>query len=467
MSTYRADQEAADRALTRLVSADLPLPTAPHAVERLLQLRHVSLALLVERLDHISLAGGQARTLSPGAATIASDPANALGFVLRGMAPETPANFSVVELTQASGAPGDSIIEEYREVARSLILANHTLTHSAEQSWLNNAADAWPIVMDLATNTEAMLILDDRLSQVGILETPTDDDGLRRQAEGRLITSQAARTARWHSTSDAVDLATAATSAHASAGPVHIIKDAADLAPAQRRLASYLRPLVARDTFHGQDVAIDSSTLGLIVTNQKFLCDRLATRARASLSTSTTAHAFADRADLLDDVLTQLRAYPLVDVGNQGRNQRALWQQTEITRWLRRNPMPDLEDRQLIGLAEATDQALTMLGKATHLELTRPSGTLRSAREDGPSKTRPFERKNPLVRSLRALTDCPPPLRSPGAAWAAPRHSEALRRTLDATPPETGRRPTPYPRPAPTRTRPAPPPSRSDPDYER
>lgn len=447
MSTYRADQEVADRALTRLISADLPLPTAANDVDRLLQLRHVSLALLVERLDHISLAGGNARRLSPGAAAIASDPVNALGYVLRGMAPTTPANFSIVELTQRSGEPTDHIIEEYREVARSLILANHTLTHAVEQPWLNNPADAWPIVTDLASNTEAMLILDERLEQVGILPQATDDDSLRRRAEGRLITSQAARTARWYSTTDTVDLAVAAEPQHVPSGPVRIISRPADLAPAQRRLASYLRPLNGHNVFHGQDVAIDSATLGLIVTNQKFLCDRLAATARNSLSSATTAHAFADRSELLSDVLVQLRNYPLVDLGDKGRNQRALWQQTEITRWLRKHPTPALEDRELLGLAEATDQALTMLGTAAYRELTRPTGTLRSSREDDPSMMLPISHKNPLVRSLRALTDAPPPFRAPGAAWAGPRHSESLRRTLDATPPETRRRPSPYARP--------------------
>lgn len=444
MNTYRAYQEDADRALTRLVSSTFPLPSAAVDVTRLLQLRHVCLGTLTERLDHISVRRHRARHRFE-LVHLVSAPTEALGSTIRTMTSDVSPDFSVAEVTDRSGYADMSIIEEYREAARSLLLGNHNLIHAEEQPWLRNPDEAWPIVADLATTTEAFLILDERLVQGGVLQVPSDRTRPQHETQ-RLVASNAARVARWYSTTDAVDLATAAAPSETTTeiGPVRIVNQAADLSTAQRRLGSYLRPLNGASVFRGQDVTLDSGTFGMVVTNQKFLCERLAVTAVNSHDPASV-QVFTERADLLGDVLVKLARTPLVNADNRGRNERALWQQTELTRWLRKNPVPVLEGRQVRDLAEATAETLTNLGKCARLELTRPGGMLRSTRrDDNETNFHPLGHKHSLVQSLRALIEAAPPLRSSNAGWAGARHSEALRRMLDATPPETGTRPRPY-----------------------
>jgi hypothetical protein len=300
---------------------------------------------------------------------------------------------------------------------------------------------------DVAVVTEAFLVLDSRLDEVGLLNDHHRSQAAHDLQEQRLIASQCARVATWHATNASPDLAAPESSAEQVVlGPVQTITKPTELAMAQRRLATFLKPMHRNDSFYDGRPEIDANTARMVIASQAFLT-RLFERLTAQAPGADSIRAeFASRREILEHIQASM-AY-LIDAERRGRSHRAAWQQGELTtavrRMLRDRTDMRMSPTQLLDLASATHAATHNAGKALRRELLRDTSNLRLAdptKAIGPTRV---YRKHPLERCLSDLVNVQAPSESV-ARYVSPLQRAALRATLEMTP--TSRRPpSPYPR---------------------
>ena len=303
------------------------------------------------------------------------------------------------------------------------------------------------VMRDIAVVTEAFLVLDSRLDEVGLLNDHHRSQAAHDLQEQRLIASQCARVATWHATNASPDLAAPESSAEQVAlGPVQTITKPTELAMAQRRLATFLKPMHRNDSFYDGRPEIDANTARMVIASQAFLT-RLFERLAAQIPGTDSIRAeFASRREILEHVQASM-SY-LIDAEHRGRSHRAAWQQGELTTAVRRMLRDRTEMRvsptQLLDLASATHEATHNAGRALRRELLRDTSNLRLAdptKAIGPTRV---YRKHPLERCLTDLVNVQAPS-EPVARYVSPLERAALRATLEMTP--TSRRPpSPYPR---------------------
>jgi len=451
VETYGEHAENAARALNQLVRTDM-IPTDPTAVDQLLHCREAVVDAVRQRLYDIGL-----NTWHPGPELLPTRASldlvgvdDKLAGLLDNIAfalPSLPVEERLAPTDVLGTISPDPVVETWREAALELLAATHALDMAKDKPWLRDPGAGWYLLGDLAVAIEAVLVLDSRLDEVGLLtghDRPEVTLGLE---EKRLIASQTARAATWFATSDAVDLATPRTLAIASnvLHPVELVAAPEDFAPAQERLATFLRPLAAYDPAYAGEPEISADSARQITASQLYLCHAFTAMATGSPKTTGFAAFFEQRAEVLADLQPQLRY--LVDVSPQEPNMRRFWQQGELTTALAR--MQDqhvalrLQPHQMLALANATHQVTHNLGRALRRELLRGTSNLRDAdphRATGPARV---ARRSRLGTTVTDLINMPAPT-SPVARFSSPLQRQALRRTLDLAP-TAARTPSPYP----------------------
>jgi hypothetical protein len=302
---------------------------------------------------------------------------------------------------------------------------------------------------DVAVALEAVLVLDSRLEEVGLLAEHQRPDDAMRLDEKRMVLSQTARVATWHATSASPE---AATPRMRQAAPstvvelVSLVSTPDDLADAQQRLARFLRPLHASDAFYAAEPEITADSARQVTASQLYLCRAFAKAARQSAKTSMFAALFEERAEVLESLQPQISH--LLDVSEErDPNMRRFWQQSELTTAVAR--MEDqgvpirLQPTQMVELAKATHEVTHNLGKALRRELLRTNSNLRDGNPrhaDGPVRV---GRRSRLEATLTDLINMPAP-KLPVAQFNNPPQRAALRRTLDMTP-TASQPPSPFP----------------------
>ena len=264
------------------------------------------------------------------------------------------------------------------------------------------------------------------------------------------MTSQCARVASWYATSDVADQAVPRPSTHHPAlyGPVFLVADPTDLAPAQRRLARFLRPLHAADSAFTGEPEISAEAARHIVASQLFLCACFADIASKSPGGRTIKPAFLARIDLLKDIQPRLRY--LVDVEPHTSSKPRMWQQGELTSAMTRMQRDardlSLTRPELHELANATHEVTQNLGRVLRRELLRDTSNLRIADPTHQVGDTRVHRGTGLEARLTDLVNQPAPSHrcrgtsSPASGWPCERRW--------TTPPPQRRSPVRFPRPA-------------------
>lgn len=484
--TYGHHQEAAAAGLHQLVITDR-LPVDAGDVDQLLQCRDIVVSTLRQRLDqltgfparHDPPVPGDPGVVSPRPLPVAVkpatlhqvafEPATHLDTVTANL-PRLPAERRLSPLEVLNTPSADPTVELWRQTASDLVAAGHALDVATDKPWITDPGAGWYLLGDTAAATEAVLVLDYRLHEVGLLNDhhspvrPTSSGAAASaelEVEGhRILAASCSRMSAWYATTDSPDLAVPALpGSPVVRGPVRVVSQPGDLAAGQRQLATYLRPMAPNDSFAAAQLGMDVATATIVTGAQRNLCARLAVHCARSPRTVELAQEFALRRDLLDDIDQYLPQ--LVDVRKAGHNKPVLWQQGEVSAALRRfqSTTLSLAPAQLLDLAGATHDVVHQLAAATRYECTRDASNLRQVdltRKVGETR---LHHKTPIVLALRAAIDTPPPSQ-PIARWTSPTQRTGLRATLDATPTRPAgpgvKPPTPYPRrrpPSPDRGR--------------
>lgn len=454
-ATYGWHAENAARALNALVSAD-ELPADPAAVDQLLHCREAVVDALRQRLydlgqddwyppvDHLP-----STTPKPVLAGLDEKLASLVDNIAFAL-PSLPwdERRSPSEILGAESS--DPTVESWRAAAIELLAASHALSAAAEQPWRIDPGAGWWVMRDVAVALEAVLVLDSRLEEVGLLNDHQRPDYAMGLDEKRMVLSQTARVATWQATSASPEDATPRLRQAEPAGvlqPVAMVSGPEDLAAAQRRLARFLKPMMANDVFFDDEPEITADAARQVTASQLYLCRVFAQAAEHSPQTRSLAAFFAERAEVLEEL--QPRINHLADVAD-GRdpNKRSSWQQSELTTAVSR--MEDqgvairLQPAQMVELAKATHEVTHNLGKALRRELLRGNSHLVDAdpnRRGGPARV---TRRSPLETTVTDLVSLPAPS-EPVARFSNPLQRAALQQTLNMTPTTSARPPTPFP----------------------
>ena len=451
-TTYGEHAEHAARALNALIIDDL-IPTEAEAVDQLLHCREAVVDALRQRLYDIGqdswypppdqLPARTPKPTLPGIDQRLATLVDNIAFAL----PSLPFDERRSPVETLAAASSDPTVETWRETALELLAGSHALSAASDQPWRQEPGAGWWVMRDVAVALEAVLVLDARLSEVGLLADHDRPHFAMGLSEKRLILSQTARVATWHATSEVPDQATPRGPRSASnvVQPVSLVSDPEDLAAAQERLGRFLRPLVAFDsTFLGEpEISADSARQ--VTASQLYLCRAFAQAAAGSAKTPMLVAFFEERAEVLQALQPQLSH--LVDVTAREPNMRRFWQQSELTTAVAR--MEDqgvpirLQPAQMLELAKATHEVTHNLGKGLRRELLRATSNLRDAHPrhlEGPVRV---GRRSRLETTLTDLVNlCAPS--APVARFNNPLQRAALKQTLDLTP-TASRTPTPFP----------------------
>ncbi|UUW92471.1 hypothetical protein [Pimelobacter simplex] len=451
VETYGEHAENAAWALNRLLCDD-SIPAETAAVDQLLPCRQAVVDALRQRLYGVGLnTAYPARNLpapAPGLNLEGID--NKLATLLHNIAssmPTLPNDERLSPLEVLGTASTDPVVETWREAATELLAATHALDSADDKSWVRDHGAGWYVLRDAAVAIEAVLVLDDRLAEVGLFnghQQPAYPMGLE---EKRLITSQAARVATWYATSDAPDLATPRTPRAAAnvMHPVSLVSVPEDLAAAQQRLAAFLRPLNANNAFYIGEPEISADSARQVIASQLHLCRVFANMAARSAKTVVFVPFFNERTEVLEALQPQVTH--LIDVTAREPNMRRFWQQGELTaainRMQERGVELTLQPHQMLTLANATHEVTYNLGRSLRRELLRSNtnilnGSPRHA--GGPVRV---GRSSRLEATLTDLVNMPAP-KSPTTQFSNPLQRAALRQTLDMTP-TAPRPPSPFP----------------------
>lgn len=454
VSTYAEHAEHAAQALNALIRDDV-IPDE-HAVDQLLHCREAVVDALRQRLydvgqdswypppDHLP-----ARTPEPMLAGLDEKLASLVDNIA----------FALPTLTLDERRPHadyltptseDPTVESWRTAAIELLSASHALSAAEEQPWRTDPGAGWWVMRDVAVALEAVLVLDSRLDEVGLLAEHQRPEFAMGLDEKRMVLSQTARVATWHATSASPEEATprlrrAATSTVVE--PVSLVSTPDDLAAAQQRLARFLRPMHASDAFYADEPEVTADSARQVTASQLYLCRVFAEAAGQSAKTSMFAAFFTERAEVLESLQPQISH--LSDVkADQEPNMRRFWQQSELTTAVAR--MEDhgvpimLQPTQMVELAKATHEATHNLGKALRRELLRGNSNLIDAHPrhgEGPVRV---GRRSRLETTLTDLVNMPA-FSEPVARFSNPLQRAALQQTLNLTPTSSPRTPTPFP----------------------
>lgn len=449
-ATYGDCAESAAEALSGLLVLDY-IPADDALTERLLDCRQAVVDALRQRLRGLGLNGDLLSTKArlPERLLCLNGLDHRMALMVEAIAAELPTLSSDDRRRPIDvlGQPvADRAVECWRRAAVELLAGSHALDSTDHQPWLTEPGAAWYLMRDLAAALEAVLILDDRLTEVGLM---TKHDTLVPSMEldsKRMILGHLGRVATWSATSDSPDHAFPRLhSERVEGGPVVLVTAPPHLAAAQRRLADLLRPVHAADAFYTGDPEITADTARMLVANQLFLTGLFAQLAeRAPAAINLRPH-FEARREILAEITPRLRH--LID--HQPAEDRAYrWsQQTEITtaiRRLRRNHAEfALTPGQLVDLANATHEVTRNLAITLRRELQRENTNLRI---DDPTQTigpTRVVRGTRLSVSLTDLAHQPPPT-PPAVRLGRPEKRAALRQTLEVTATRT-LAPGPYP----------------------
>lgn len=451
VETYGEHAENGAWALNRLLSED-SIPAETAAVDQLLHCRQAVVDALRQRLYNLGLNSSYPANDLPAPAPRLNLEGidNKLATLMDNIAfsvPNLPIDERPSPLEVLGTASTDPVVETWREAAIELLAATHALDSAEDKPWLRDHGAGWFVLRDIAVALEAVLVLDDRLAEVGLLNGHHQPEYPLGLEEKRLIASQAARVATWYATSDAPDLATPRTPGAGSkvVHPVSLVSVPEDLAAAQERLATYLRPMVAFDSAFSGEPEISADSARQVIASQLHLCRVFADMATRSPKTVMFAPFFNERAGVLEAL--QPKVTHLIDVTAHEPDMRRFWQQGELTaaisRMQERGVELTLQPHQMLALANATHEVTYHLGRSLRRELLRSSSNLRDGsprHAGGPVRV---GRGSRLEATLTDLVNMPAP-RSPVAQFSNPLQRAALRQTLDMTP-TAPRPPSPFP----------------------
>jgi hypothetical protein len=209
VETYGDHAESAARALNRLLQDDA-IPVDPAAVDQLLHCREAVIDALRQRLYAFGL---------DAPVRVEQLPAPPSGVNLEGIdfklatlldniafsTPGLPVEERMVPSDVLGRASTDPVTETWRNAAIDMLAASHVLDRAGDKPWLHDPGAGWHLMRDAAVAIEAVLVLDARLAEVGLLSQHDIPDYPMGLEEKRLVASQAARVATWYATTDAPD----------------------------------------------------------------------------------------------------------------------------------------------------------------------------------------------------------------------------------------------------------------------
>ncbi len=454
VTTYGEHAEMAAHALNALIRNDV-IPVDERAVDQLLHCRETVVDALRQRLYDVGQDSWYpppnhlpARTPKPVVAGLDEKLASLVDNIAFAL-PTLPFDERRPHADYLAPASQDLTVEAWREAAIELLSGSHALSAAEEQPWRNDPGAGWWVMRDVAVALEAVLVLDSRLEEVGLLADHQRPDYAMGLDEKRMVLSQTARVATWHATSAIPEEATPRLQPvppSTVVEAVSMVSAPADLAAAQRRLARFLRPMMASDAFYAEEPEISADSARQVTASQLYLCRAFAKAAGQSGKTSMFAAFFTERAEVLESLQPQISH--LADVrGDQEPNMRRFWQQSELTTAVVRMEdarMPlRLQPTQMVDLAKATHEVTNNLGKALRRELLRGNSNLIDAhpRHDSPVRVK---RRSRLEATLTDLVNLPAP-DQPVARFSNPLQRAALQQTLNLTPTPSVRLPTPFP----------------------
>ena len=152
--------------------------------------------------------------------------------------------------------------------------ASHALSAAEDQPWRTDAGACWWVMRDVAVALEAVLVLDSRLDEVGLLNDHQRPEYAMGLDEKRMVLSQTARVATWHATSASPEDATPRLRQVAPSTvvePVSMVSTPNDLASAQQRLARFLRPMMASDVFYADEPEITADSARQVTASQLYV----------------------------------------------------------------------------------------------------------------------------------------------------------------------------------------------------
>ena len=451
VTTYGDHAENAASALNALIQVD-DIPVDAEAVDQLLHCREAIGNALRQRLYDV----GQQSSFPPDDHLPAKRPKLKLGDLDQHLAtlvdniafalPCLPLDENRPHAEALSPVSSDKAVELWRSAAIEMLSASHALSAAAEQPWTTEPGAGWWVMRDIATSLEALVVLDARLDEVGLLNSHHRPSFFMGIDEKRMVLSQAARVATWHATTASPDEATPRPIRTASATlvrPVALVSEPGDIARAQGRLARFIKPMHAHDAFYDGSPEITADAARQITASQLFLCDAFARAADRNTGTSSFSEFFGNRAEVL--AALQPRIAHLVDVRDHPEpNMRRFWQQAElttaVTRMLDQDGDLRLGPTQMLELARTTHAATHNLGKALRRELLRTNTNLvddNPRYEDGPRRV---VRRSPLEVAVTDLVSMPAPSH-PAAAVSHPLQRLALQQRLTLTPTSASSRP--------------------------
>ena len=319
----------------------------------------------------------------------------------------------------------------WQTAASATMLATEALAGDQRlKPLLSQGQTLWRLTTDAANTIEALAVLNQDLVSAGALPGRPDLDHLDAL---RQETSYIARMGEWYGLDASADLATRGAGTTQAAWQVHLVRSAADLEPAQRRLGDFLAPK-ARS---GQQPRLTRSEALALTTTQLRVATLLAETSSAALGerdvTTRRLVQLREHLDGLRGHLPRLRdtapATPRLNVMGQ-----LTELSTGITRVHGRRELGALSPAQLDTLAQTCRWACGRYAKTLIYETTRTGGKLRfqAVIPDENPCTRPT---HPERESLERLTHGAPIVPGPTSLLPDPTSARAqLRHALDHTP---------------------------------
>jgi len=200
VGTYGEHVENAARALNALIRDDV-IPADEAGVDQLLHCREAVVDALRQRLydvgqgdwypplDHLP-----ARTPKPTLAGLDEKLATLVDNIAFAL-PSLPWDERRPPSDVLGPASSDPTVEAWREAAIELLAASHALSAAAEQPWRTDPGAGWWVMRDVSVALEAVLVLDARLDEVGLLADHQGPDYAMGLDEKRMVLSQTARVA--------------------------------------------------------------------------------------------------------------------------------------------------------------------------------------------------------------------------------------------------------------------------------
>ena len=402
-------------------------PVDDYAVTQVMGCREAAHSTLMER---IGLMGWSPRWRTRPATfpqLRAGAPLFLLGEVLGGLPRQLPEHRTspLDALTTGTTDPGR---EAWRHAARALMQGTHALTTAVSRPWVEDPGPAGSVIADCAAAVEALVVLDERLAEVGLLARhgPGVSPPMP-SAEARMRLSHCGHVAMCNATCDQVDLAVAHVPEVDQS--VCIVRQPSDLIHAQRRLASLVRPL--RPAWPASALErtphINLATAKNVLFGQLDLCSGMERLCRLAPGEHRLESLFGDYGDGLRQLLPNMRR--LAELRPVEGRPLVVWQQQEVTLGMRLLAhRPDgLDAHQVQALGVATHLAVSEFASTFRKEIRARGSNITSTRLDDETQFRADIRDTPLDRYLAALSRIEPP------ALDGPEHRSRDRAALGYT----------------------------------